>query len=210
MVMRAARKFASDVSGIVLVEALLVIPIVLLFIVVMVEFSVLMYTWNQSVKAVQIAARRAAVSSPLVDRVDYNTTMYADYGTIPAGDPVPAAMPSISCGPNGNACDPGRMNNLLTGGDGIPCGDAGQTMVGACDVASWIGANNLTVTYVRTGLGYVGRPNGPVTTVVVELSNVTLNFFLMDRFIPGLSSITIPPHRVSITSEDLSDCDVIC
>lgn len=208
MVMRAVRKFASDVRGIVLVEALLVIPIVLLFVTVMVEFSVLMYTWNQSVKAVQIAARRAAVSTPLVDRADYNAAMYADYGTIPAGDPVPAAMPSISCGPNGNACDAGRMNNLLTGGDGI-CG-AGSTMVGACDVAPWIGANNLTVTYVRTGLGYVGRPNGPVTTVVVELNNMTLNFLLMDRFIPGLSSIAIPPHRVSITSEDLSDCDVIC
>ena len=208
MVKLRRMRFAREEHGLALTEAVLVMPIVLIFMTVLVEFSVMMFTWNQSVKAVQVAARRAAVSTPLVGREAYETAMSADYGTTPSGDPVPGANPSISCGPDGVACNATQMAALLTGGDGI-CG-SGSTMIGACDVAPWIGADNLTVTYVRSGLGYVGRPNGPVTTVVVQLSNVTVDFLLLDRVIPGINNITIPGHRATVTSEDLSDCDTLC
>ena len=202
------KKFAGDEKGIALTEALLVMPIVLIFTTVMVELCVLMYQWNQSVKAVQIASRRAAVSTPLVGRVAYDAAMTADYGVTPSGDPVPGAAPTISCGPTGTPCNAAQMSALLTGGDGI-CGP-GSTMIGACDVAPWITADNLTITYVRSGLGYVGRPNGPVTTVIVELNNVVVDFLLLDSLIPGITNIAIPAHRASTTSEDLSDCDTLC
>ena len=79
-----------------------------------------------------------------------------------------------------------------------------------CDVAPWIRTDNVLVTYTRSGLGYVGRPFGPVSTVTVELRNVNFGFLLLTTLIPTLSNYTLPPHRVSTTSEDLSNCKALC
>ena len=73
----------------------------------------------------------------------------------------------------------------------------------SASLAPWIGADNVRVTYSRSGLGYVGRPFGAVSTVTVGLQGLTFDFLILDELLPGLGSITIPPHRVSATSEDL-------
>ena len=63
---------------------------------------------------------------------------------------------------------------------------------------------NIRVTYYRSGLGYVGRPGGPVVSITVETRNLTFNFFFLGALL-GLNNITIPAHPVTITSEDLSN-----
>lgn len=194
-------RFLREDSGITLVEALLVMPIVLLMITTMVELGAAMYQWNLSVKAVHIGARHASVSTPLVGRATYNTEMESDWTGINEGDPTPSTVLTVSCGAGTTACETAEINRLLTGGDGV-CG-GGSPRVGMCDVAPWIGSNNVLVTYSRTGLGYVGRPFGAVSTVTVELQNLTFDFFILDELLPGLGSISIPPHRVSATSEDI-------
>ena len=209
MVARLGRRpCARGDEGIVLVEALLVMPIVLLAITVMVEFGVAVWHWNQTVKAVQVGARYASVSSPMMTRATYVAALQADYGAIPEGDPTPSTPVSIACGSGTTACDSVLMDRLMTGGDGI-CG-SGSPRVGMCDVAPWIRTDNVLVTYTRSGLGYVGRPFGPVSTVTVELRNVNFGFLLLTTLIPTLSNYTLPPHRVSTTSEDLSNCKALC
>lgn len=206
---RLDRAFRREESGIVLLETLLVIPILLLIIAGMIEFGVALFQWNTSVKALHIGARQIAVSSPLVGDSNYLTALTSDYGTLPQGDPVPAAVQSISCGAGITPCVASRLQGVIDGGDGA-CGGNTGTRIGMCDVAPWIGPNNVVVTYFRAGLGYVARPNGPVSTVRVELRNVTFNFYLLDDLIPALGNISIPTLPVTVTGEDLKDCLTGC
>lgn len=209
MVMRGAiRRFVDDQDGVTLVEALLVTPIVLFFVTFMVEMTVAAFHWNQTVKAVQVGVRLTAVSSPLMTRDTYEASLSSDYGSNPEGGPTPSAPLSISCGAGTSACDSDLLDRVLTGGDGI-CGD-GSALVGMCDVAPWLTEDNIKVTYSRGGLGYVGRPFGPVSTITLEARDVQFSFMLLDDLMPILSTITHPPHRVSSTSEDLSNCKAMC
>lgn len=207
--------FFDEEDGVTLVEALLVTPIVILAITVMVELGVAMFQWNQSVKAIQIGARAASVSEPLMTWETYEAAMMSDWSGTNEGDPTPVAAITISCGAGSSPCDSDGMDSLLTGGDGA-CGEGGLP-IGMCDVAPWIRAENVLITYSRSGLGYVGRPCGPVSTVTVELSDVEVELLFLDRvlelFIPDRSpfeKITIPRHRVSATSEDLSNSNKSC
>lgn len=186
-------------------------PIVLIVLAAMFEFGALMFQWNMTVKATQIGARLAAVSTPLVGDVAYDAVMSGDFGTIIEGEPVPPGTPSISCGADGPACDPpAAMMRLFTGGDGI-CGEVSEnSVIGMCDVAPFLGVENVRVTYQRSGLGYVGRPFGQISTVTVEVVDQTFDFFLLDSLIPALGNIPIPAHPAAITSEDLNDCKDSC
>lgn len=206
------RRFHQDERGIALTEALLSLPIVILVLTAMVELGVATYQWNQSVKAVQIGARLAAVSSPLVGDVAYEALDVFE-AAVNEGDAVPQEPLSVTCGPDSTPCDATRLDRLRTGGDGS-CGSDGSgltpQLVGMCDVAPFIGPENIQISYHRSFLGYAGRPFGPVSTITVELRDVTVDFLLLDSLIPALGSITIPAHPVSITSEDLNDCREEC
>ncbi|MBC7164154.1 MAG: pilus assembly protein [Roseovarius sp.] len=200
------RRFWRDDGGLALTEALLTIPIMLLVLAAMVEFGVAVFQWNQATKAVQIGARRAVVSSPIVGDAAYASLGdFSASGTLP-GDPVPVVPASVSC--RGATCNTVRLNRLLTGGDGV-CGAVGGGFVGMCDVAPFLRAENVMVTYHRSFLGYVGRPYGQVSTVTVELRDVTVDFVLIDTLL-GIDNITIPSQPVSMTSEDLCDTSAIC
>lgn len=214
MVRALLAKFREDERGISIVEGMLVIPIVLLVITAMVELGAAMFQINQAAKATQIGARSAAVSSPIVGDAEYDS-LTDDYGSIPAGDPTPTAARSVSCGAGTTPCDAARLNRLLTGADSS-CRPQQDSRAGMCDVAPFIKAENVLVTYHRSGLGFVGRPYGPVSTVTVELRDVTFDFFILDDVINAvtnnspLSNFTIPAHPVSMTSEDLDTNCLTC
>ncbi|MBE0454141.1 MAG: pilus assembly protein [Roseovarius sp.] len=201
------RRFWREDSGLALTEALLTIPVVLIVFAAMIEFGVAVFQWNQAAKAAQIGARMAAVSSPIV-----GDAAYASLGNFGAsvtaldGNAVPAIPASVSC--QGATCDAARLNRLLTGGDGV-CGATANGFVGMCDVAPFLTAENVVVSYHRSFLGYVGRPFGQVSTVTVELRDVTVDFLFIDDLL-GIDNIAIPSHPVSMTSEDICDTRTNC
>ena len=207
-VARTLRRLRDREEGVTLVEALMVMPIVLIAITTMVELGVAVFYWNQTVKAVQIGARHASVSSPMMTMSTYDTFMTNGYSTLSEGGPIPTDRITISCGQGATPCNPGSMNMMLTGGDGI-CGQ-GSPRIGVCDVAPWIDADNILVTYTRAGLGYVGRPFGEVSTITVETVDLTFDFMILDSILPVLGTLSMPPNSVSVTSEDLSSCDTRC
>jgi hypothetical protein len=202
---RPWRKFHGDEQGVSLVEGLIVFPLILLAISTFVEFGIAVLQWNQTVKAMQLGARLLAVSDPLV----------ADMGPLTAdyppeqGGPTPAAAVSVSCGPGGAPCIADRVNRLVFGSDGSCNPAVGTSLSGMCDFNPAIGVNNVFVTYHRSGLGYVGRPDGPVVTVTLEARNLTFNFMFLGALL-GLNSIEIPAHPVTMTGEDLSSCRDEC
>ena len=67
---------------------------------------------------------------------------------------------------------------------------------------SKIEAANLRITYQHNGLGYEGRPSGPVVTLRMELINLPLDLPFIGKFIT-MAGITFPPFPVTATTEDL-------
>jgi hypothetical protein len=55
-----------------------------------------------------------------------------------------------------------------------------------CDIFPRIKPANVKMVYVRTGLGYAGRPGGPMPTIAVSLQNLPFQFFFL-RGLIGLS-----------------------
>ncbi|MEZ5685971.1 MAG: hypothetical protein R3D78_08770 [Paracoccaceae bacterium] len=192
------RKFRRDSDGLSLTEALITFPIMLLVISAFVEFSFVLFQWTQTAKALQVAARQLAVSDPLIDNL--TTLLEADAAGLDAGDPYPSTIVSASCGAGTTACN-SNINRLITGGDGI-CNPNFQGAPGMCDINPNFSADNVRITYTRAGLGYVGRPGGPVVTITVEARGLSFDLMLAGALL-SLDSIPVPATPVTVTSEDL-------
>lgn len=197
--------FSRDRSGAALVEFALVATMMLSASLGAVEFSYLFYQWNSASKAVQLGARLAAVSDPVSS--DLKNLTGLEGGILP-GDPMPyyervCDGQTQSC-TNGGTYDSQAMNTLVYGRGGTSCGDSQpDPFPGMCDILPQIGAENVIVKYVHTGLGFAGRPGGPVPTIVVELQGLTFEFVMVDKLF-GFTAIELPPFRTTITGEDLS------
>ncbi len=195
--------FRQDESGLALSEALITFPVVLLVFAAFVEFGFAMAQWNHAVKALQFGTRLAAVSDPL-------TSNFATVFPTSASDPLNNgnatpndATISSTCGPDLANCTD-ELNRIVLGSDGV-CGAAGDPRPGVCDINWRIQPENVVVTYQRSGLGYWGRPEGPVLTMRFEVRNVSFDLPVLGGLL-GLDDITIPAHPVTITTEDLKTC----
>ncbi|CCF00670.1 conserved hypothetical protein (plasmid) [Sinorhizobium fredii HH103] len=200
------KPFRQDESGVALTEALITFPIVMLMFATFIEFGYAMSQWNQTVKALQFGARLAAVSDPLVDIDDFEAAFPVsavnplNNGTATPND----ATITVSCGYGYDPCDAAGLNRIVRGSDGA-CGTAGDPRPGVCDINWRIQPENLVVTYQRSGLGYWGRPEGPVLTMRLEVRDVTLELLFLGPLL-GLDEIAVPAHPVTITTEDLQTC----
>lgn len=197
--------------GTSLVEGLIAFPLVLLTYAVFIEVGFMMYTFSQNTKAVEVGARLAAVSDPLIDL----STIDDDATELLAGDgiPVPTARTDgrLSCTLSKADCNREGMIRLIYGSDSECDGTAGgaqNAAFGMCDVSTWFDPDKVTVTYTRSGLGYFGRPVNPVVSITVTLDPRIRGFFvldgLLDAFGVDLAGIAFPTISVTVTSEDLS------
>lgn len=197
--------FSRDTGGAAAVEFALVASLVLGASLGAVEFSYLFFQWNSASKAVQLGARLAAVSDPVSS--DLKSLTGLGSGVEP-GDPMPyfervCDGQTQSCS-NGGTYDPQAMNTLVYGLGGTGCQEVQtEAFPGMCDIFPQISAQNVIVKYVHTGLGFAGRPGGPVPTIVVELKGLSFEFVMVDDLL-GLADIELPPFRTTITGEDLS------
>lgn len=203
---RRCRSFWRDDSGISLTEALFVLPILLLVFATFVEFGFAVFQWNQVVKAAQVGARQLAISDVILTS---SSAFTDDFGGLTEGSPVPSTVVAVSCGADAAACDTDGMTRLVAGSDGTCNSNLNGSVSGMCDFFPRIAAANTRVTYTRAGLGYVGRPSGPVLSVTVEIRNLTFDFYFLGALL-GLDQIAIPAHSVTVTSEDLSSCQDEC
>jgi len=210
----SAKYFLRDQQGSVLVEVTIILSITLVLVLGAIDFLLLFYQWNAAAKAVQIGARLAAVSDPVASGLN-NLSQAVVSASVPPG----AAMPNFvvtcdgrttTCTCNGNACrgmkgyDGAAMNNIVFGRGSSSCSDAKSAEgVGMCDIFPRITPANVKIVYAQTGLGYAGRPGGPVPTITVSLQNLPFQFFFL-RGLMGFHDFQIPASTVSLTAEDLS------
>jgi hypothetical protein len=72
-----------------------------------------------------------------------------------------------------------------------------------CDIFPSIRPENVVIVYAQTGLGYAGRPGGPVPTITISIQKLPFRFFFLSG-LRGFKDIPIPASTTSITAEALS------
>jgi Flp pilus assembly protein TadG len=203
MMCTAIARLRSDEDGGVLVEATVMLTILLTFMLGSVDFLMAMYQWNAATKAVQLGARIASVSSPVSSDLSGMTGLG---GGVNPGDPMPAFTrvcdgATASC--SGGTFSAAALNTIVYGRGNAACGNATSAYdAGMCDVFARIAPANVVITYQQTGLGYAGRPGGPVPTITVTLQNLPFQFYFLGGLM-GFANIQIAPIA-TVTGEDLS------
>jgi Flp pilus assembly protein TadG len=200
-----ARLYADECGG-ALAEAAIVLPLFLVFVFGSVDFLMAMYQWNAATKAVQLGARIAAVSSPVSSDI---ATLTGLGGGVNPGDAMPSFTRTCDGGSatcsGGGTFDSTALNTIVYGrGNGATCTATNNLYRrGMCHAFARVTPANVVVSYTQTGLGYAGRPGGPVPTITVSLQNVSFQYYFLGGLI-GLNNITIPGLTTSITGEDLA------
>jgi hypothetical protein len=210
----SAKKLVVDERGAVLVEVTVVMAIMMVVLLGGIEFLFVFYQRNAAAKAVQVGSRIAAVSDPVARGLNQMALTVLGPEVQPG-----AAMPQFvvtcdgglsSCICTGGSC-PGdiaynaaAMNAIVFGRGSSKCGDATSSYdTGMCDVFAGITPANVVVTYAQTGLGFAGRPGGPVPTITMSLQGIRWKFFFLGGLL-GFDDLRMPPLTTSITAEDLS------
>jgi Flp pilus assembly pilin Flp len=207
--------FMRDQRGAVMVEVTIMLSITLVLVLGAIDFLLLFYQWNAAAKAAQIGARLAAVSDPVALGLNGLSHGVVSVSVVPG-----AAMPKFvitcdggtaTCTCNGvRACqgvsgyDRAAMNTIVFGRGSSSCSDAKSAdQVGMCDIFPRITPANVKIAYTQTGLGYAGRPSGPMPTITLSIQNLPFRFYFLGGLI-GFRNLHIPESTTSITAEDLS------
>jgi hypothetical protein len=198
--------FGHDARGASMVEFSIIAFLLFTLTGGLVDFAVGFYQWNSASKALQQGARLASVSDP-VDSSLKNWDGLDISGTVPGG-PFPAF--NRVCSGATQSCSGGgtyvgtAMNTIVYGRGQNTCGVIGADKTPAiCNIFPRIQPENVIITYQNTGLGFAGRPGGPVPTITIELTGLTFNFAFLNGLM-GFGPITMPPMKTTATGEDMS------
>ena len=208
------RQFVRDSDGAVLVEATVMMTVLFVFVLGGIDFLFAFYQWNAAVKAVERGARIAAVSDPVATGLNQLSAAVVASGSLAPGSAMPSFTATCNGGTASCTCsgtcsgvsgyNASAMNTIVFGRGSTVCNDATSPYTtGMCDIFPRITTANVVVVYTQTGLGYAGRPGGPVPTITVSLQNLPFQFFFLGGLL-GFSNIAIPALTTSITGEDLS------
>ena len=217
---------ARDQDGQVLVEATILMTFMFVLVTGSVDFLFAFYELNAAAKAVEFGARIAAVSNPVASGLN-GLSQAAVTGSVSLGAQMPAFTVTCdgsagSCTCTSGACsgvsyDVNAMRTIVFGrpesGGAVKTACATPSSsyyAGMCNMFDGIAPANVKILYTQPqraaalpgpGLGYAGRPCGPVPTITVQLQNLQFQYF----FLAGLMSFTGFNNSplVTMTGEDL-------
>jgi Flp pilus assembly protein TadG len=179
-------------------EFALVLPLLLLFLLGIIDVGRYMWTLNRAEKATQMGVRYAVVSDPVANVI--NTDFVNSY-SIPGGSAVPSAtFGSATCTDTGNCTVTGAASGVN-----------GRNQTAFDNIVAWmqnfdpeIQAANVRVVYENIGLGYSGDPTGPDVSplTTIEINNLTFQPLILFG-----GSIDLPTIKASLTLED-GECSV--
>ena len=196
--MKIFTRFRQDEAGGPAAEFALVLPLALLMLFGIIDVGRYMWEINRAEKATQTGTRWAVATDIIASGlIDYS---FAIDGGILQGEPIPEAdFPGVECTSAGCQCVDGGTCDF----------DAAETNAESFSnlvermrqIKADITANNVTVTYRYSGLGYAGDPNGPDVSPIVTVQVEGLAFTPLIGALTGIS-FDIPAFRYSLTMED--------
>ncbi|MER9303490.1 TadE/TadG family type IV pilus assembly protein [Mesorhizobium sp. M0496] len=177
-----------------MVEAAIAMTLLLTLTLGFVDFGYALYQWNAANKAVQVGARAASISNPVVAAL---ASAAGTADTALVGTAMPADSYSYSCTGAGVCC---TGAGVCTSTLDQPSFDAIYNRM--IVFFPRLQPANVRITYSATGLGYWGRPGGPVPTVTVSLEGLTFQFFFLQGLM-SFTNITMPSMLSTVTGEDM-------
>lgn len=200
---RRLSSFHTDQNGASAAEFALVLPLILLFLLGIIDVGRYAWTFNKMEKAVQIGARAAVVTDFVAPRIA--SANYVDLG-VPQGDVIPASKFGVMvCSNTTCTCQSGSC----------PLGTAGAAYNSAAfslianrmrDIEPDIADGNVFIEYRGSGLGYAGDPNvgSDIVSDIAPLTTVRLSNMQFQPITTLLFATTIPLPSVShtLTMED--------
>jgi hypothetical protein len=190
------QRLLRDRSAASAAEFALVLPLLIVFLLGIIDAGRFMWEYNEAEKATQMGARFAVVAHPAASGL--STYSFSISGGIPQGSVVPtssfdhAICDDSGCGTcTGSFCgnigyDNAAFRNIV---------DRMQLMYPA------IGYNNVEVEYRNVGLGFAGDPDGPDVSALVTVSLKNLTFQPITCLVFDCS-VTMPDFRAGLTLED--------
>jgi len=194
--MKSARSLWKSDGAALTAEFAMVLPLLLLFLIGIIDVGRFMWTWNHAEKATQMGVRYAATT----DMVSLGLASYDFFSEgVPRGNLIPeTSFGGATCTSSGCTCKTGAT-----------CPDLGTISTTAYDntvarmsaIMPEIEADNVAIDYEFSGLGYSGDPYGPDVNplITVRLEGLTYNPTLFSLF--G-GSISLPPFASTLSMED--------
>ena len=189
------RKLVHDRSASSAAEFALVLPLLLIFLLGIIDAGRWLWTFNRAEKAAQMGARFAVVANPVTSAIG---SSFLGVDGLTQGDAIPASeFGKLTC--TDSSC------NCTTD----PCPTGTFTQQDFRNIVDRmrlfmpeIQYSNVTVEYSSSGLGYAGNPNGADLSPLVTVKLSGLQFTPITSFL--LISMPVPSATTSLTAEDLS------
>ena len=195
--MSVSQPFLRDQQGASAAEFALVLPLLILFLLGLIDTGRFMWEYNQAEKATQMGVRYAVATD--VVPTGLSTYSFATSGGIIAGNPVPvSSFEQASCNTTNCSCTPGGGVCGAIGYDGVAFDAIVARMNG---MYRPITDANVSVEYRNVGLGFAGDPNGPDVAPLVTVRLTGMQFQPLTTMIFGVN-VPMPDFRAALTLED--------
>ncbi|MDG5752293.1 TadE/TadG family type IV pilus assembly protein [Qipengyuania sp. XHP0211] len=191
-------RFCRDQRGSA-AEFALVLPLIVLFLVGIIDAGRYAYDFNRGEKASQVGARFAVVTDPLVQELATYSFSGQTVGGVQLGqgDRIPVdALGTISCTSTQCQC----VSGTCLGGNLSIDATAFATLADRIqDFWPEVADEDITVEYTGSGLGFAGNPNGMDVSpfVTVRLTNMEFTSILLFG-----STVDFPGFDYTLTMED--------
>jgi Flp pilus assembly protein TadG len=199
--MSIGRRLVRDEHGGPAAEFGLVLPLVIIFLLGIIDVGRLMWTWNTAEKATQMGVRYAVVTDYIVPTI--GTQSFVGQSSLTQGDVIPASAYGTT------TCTKPTTTVTCNCVGTCPWG-AAPTATAATFTAIYsrmalimpeLAPANIQVLYQPSGIGFAGDPNGSDIAPLVTVQLTGVRFYPMVFQLFG-SSITLPNFAASLTLED--------
>ena len=193
-------RFARSTGAGPAAEFALVLPLILIFLLGIIDVGRFAWEVNRAEKATQTGARWAAATNMIASGL-VNYSFATGVEAVPAGTPVDDTdFPGISCSSNGTTT---TCTCLGTCNFPTTANNAAFTALidRMADIKPDIGAANVIVEYRNSGLGFAGDPNGPDVAPIISVRLRDLDFVPLTLMLFS-GTIDRPDFSYSLTMED--------
>ena len=186
-----------DQRGASAAEFAMVLPLLILFLLGMVDAARFLWESNKLEKATQMGARLAVVTTPV--STGMATMDYVGSGGLTQGDIIPAASLSpITCTQTSCSCSGSCPANVTTANSAAFDRIVARMRTMKPDIT----AANVRVIYRGSGLGYAGDPAGMDVSPLVSVELLDVRFRPVSGMFFGGPTIPLPMFRTTLTAED--------